>query len=64
MSKSEFDNLSKLYQDLFGEVPPVHEYMMDVTPDEARQMIRDALERGTPITLDDYPKPSDPSLLY
>lgn len=51
----EITQLSCAYREQFGVPPPVHEHMFDIAPSEAIEMIRRALERGTPIATEDYP---------
>ncbi len=53
---AEFERLAQQYRDAFGELPPVHNLGQWPTPAQALDMVRHALERGTPITAADYPK--------
>lgn len=59
----EIAKLARSYAAKFGSPPPVHEYLMDVAPSEALEMIRKALDRGSPITSDDYPR-HPPGVVY
>lgn len=59
----ELTRLSRAYTEQFGIRPPVHEHIFDVAPSEAADMIRRALERGTPISPEDYP-PNRRGIVY
>ena len=56
---NKFQELSTLYKQTFGEVPPVHDLGMWPSPAQATAMVERALERGTPIQPEDFPEVPD-----
>jgi len=53
---AKFYELYNAYRARFGSFPPVNDLGMYPAPAEAEKMVRDALERGTPITDADFPE--------
>ena len=55
----QFINLQQQYKQMFGDDAPVHIYGRWPTPGAAFDMVKTAVERGTPIVDSDYPIKED-----
>ncbi len=56
----------KEYEDKFGKTPMIPFMRSNGTDKKFLKMVQEAIDRGTPLTEDDYEKyyPTDPDVLY